>query len=209
MIIKDLKQGSEEWLAFRKGKVSGTKFKRLLSEKKETRMGLVYELLADKYSTQSKETFVSNEMSRGTDEEKFAAQAYEERFGVKLEKVGICQHEDMDWLIFSPDRFANKRKKYVEFKCPDSATMVKYTIENTIPSEYKAQILLSFIINEKQEEAELVIYDARFIEANHKLLVIKVTRKELEEEIGDALIKLEGFMETWEQGDRVYQDKIF
>ncbi len=67
----DYKQGSEEWLNFRKDKVSGTRFSKLLSSKKDTRMGLIYELISAKYSTYVKDSFVSNDMSRGTDEESF------------------------------------------------------------------------------------------------------------------------------------------
>lgn len=204
-----LKQCSEEWIAFRKGKISGTKFKKVLSAKKDTRFGLICELIADEYSTQVKDNFVSNEMSRGTDEEKFAAKEYEEMFDTKLEVVDICQHDKYDWLIFSPDRFANDRKKYIEIKCPDSSTMVAYTLENQIPTEYKAQVLLSFIVNEKQEECDLVVYDARFIEANHKLTVINITRNELDEEIKEAITKLEKFREEWLEAKQIYQDKIF
>lgn len=203
------KQGTEEWVSFRKGKISGTKFKKVLSEKKDTRFGLLCELLADKYSTQVKDNFVSNEMSRGTDEEKFAAKAYEEIFETKLEVVDICQHDTYDWLIFSPDRFANNRKKYIEIKCPDSSTMVEYTLNNKIPSEYKAQILLSFIVNEQQEECDLVIYDARFIEANHKITVINIKRSELKEDIEEAIKKLESFRKDWVEADKIYQNKIF
>jgi putative phage-type endonuclease len=204
-----LKQGSEEWIAFRKGKISGTKFKKVLSDKKDTRFGLICELVADEYSTQVKDNFVSNEMSRGTDEEKFAAKAYEELFETELEVVDICQHDSYEWLIFSPDRFTNNRKKYIEIKCPDSATMVGYTLENKIPSEYKAQVLLSFIVNEREEECDLVIYDARFLEANHKITVINIKRSELKEDIDEAIIKLEKFRKEWLEAKAIYQNKIF
>jgi putative phage-type endonuclease len=204
-----LKQGSEEWIAFRKGKISGTKFKKVLSDKKDTRFGLICELVADEYSTQVKDNFVSNEMSRGTDEEKFAAKAYEELFETELEVVDICQHDSYEWLIFSPDRFTNNRKKYIEIKCPDSATMVGYTLENKIPSEYKAQVLLSFIVNDIQEECDLVIYDARFLEANHKITVINIKRSELKEDIDEAIIKLEKFRKEWLEAKAIYQNKIF
>lgn len=205
----NLKQGSPEWLKFRMEKVSGTRFGQAISTKKETRRGLICDLLAEKYSTQAKENFASAEMARGTDEEKFAAIEYEDRFGEKLEVVDICQHNEYDWLIFSPDRFANKRKKYIEIKCPDSATMIDYTTDGKIPSKYKGQVLLSFIVNDKQEAAELIVYDARFKEYNHKMTVIKVTREELVDDIESALERLAIFREEWEQMDKFYQDLIF
>jgi len=209
MQVVNHKQGTEEWQKFRRCKVSGTKFKRAISEKKDTRRGLICDLIAEKYSTQVKDNFVSNEMSRGTDEEKFAAKAYEDLFDTPLEIVDICQHDKYDWLIFSPDRFANNRKTYIEVKCPDSSTMVDYTLDNKIPSEYKAQVLLSFIVNEEQEEAKLVVYDARFIEANHKITVITVTREELKDDIEEAKKKLEVFRKEWVELEEVYKSKIF
>ena len=209
MIIIKAKQGTEEWLKARRCKISGTRFKKVLSNNKETRRGLICELIAEKYSTQVKDNFTSNEMARGTDEEKFAAKAYEDKFDTELEIVDICQHDEWDWLIFSPDRFANKRTKYVEIKCPDSSTLAYYTLYEPIPSEYKAQILLSFIVNEKQKECDLVIYDERYTEANHKILVSNIKRLDLEKDISEALVKLESFRKEWLEADKIYQDKIF
>jgi hypothetical protein len=208
-VHNNLKQGTPEWLAFRFEKVSGTRFGRAISSKKDVRQGLIFDLIAEKYSTHKKENYASPEMARGTDEEKFAAEAYAERFDVELEVVDICQHDTYDWLMFSPDRFTNNRKKYLEIKCPDSATMVGYTIDGKIPSKYQGQVLLSFIVNEEQEEAELVIFDARFKEYKHQMTVIKVTREESKEAIEDAKKKLELFRKEWEEVDRVYQDLIF
>lgn len=208
-IHNNLKQGSEEWLKFRLQKVSGTRFSRAISTKKETRLGLIYDLIAEKYSTHSKENYSSPEMARGTEEEKFAAGEYEERFGKELEIVDICQHDTLDWLIFSPDRFADNRSKYIEIKCPDSATMVEYTVLSEIPSKYFAQVLLSFIVNETQQEAELVVYDARFKEYNHQITVMNVKRYQLQDEINDALMQLQKFRTEWEEVDAIYQSLIF
>lgn len=205
----NLKQGSEEWLNFRKQKVSGTCFAQAISDKKETRLGLIYDLIAEKYSTQVEDSYVSPEMTRGTFEEKYAAEEYGRRYETNLEVIDICQHDEYDWLIFSPDRFANKRTRYVEFKCPNSSTMIKYTLANKIPSAYKAQILLSFIVNEKQKDAHLAIYDPRFKEYNHQLTVIKITREELDTDIEDAKANLVKFIAEWQEIEKYYEDLIF
>lgn len=209
MKIHNLKQGSPEWLKKRECKVTGSKFSRAISKKKETRLGLIKELIAEKYANMVDDGYKSPQMTRGTDEEKYAVQAYIERTGKELEIVGICEHDTYDWLMFSPDRYEDNRETYVEFKCPDSTTMVQYTIDNELPSTYKAQILLSFIVNEKQTKAKLVAYDARFKEYNHQLLTFTVTRKELQEDIDEALEMLAIFRQEWLEVDSIYQDLIF
>ena len=204
-----MKQGSQEWLAFRKEKVTGTRFGRSIAKDYKTRDGLIHDMIAEKYSNHRKEDYQSPEMSRGTEEEKFAAKEYESRFGVELEVIDMCRHEKYDWLLFSPDRYANNRTKYIEIKCPDSATMVEYTLSGEIPSKYKAQILLSFIVNEAQEECDLVIYDARFKEFNHQMTVINIKREDLADEISSAESMLEKFRKEWEEADQFYQNLIF
>lgn len=210
MLTHNLKQGSEEWLKFREDKISGSCFAEVISETKETRMGLIRELVANKYSTQVKERYLTPEMARGTDEEKFAAQEYEDRFNTKLEVVGICQHEKYDWIVFSPDRYAKKRTKYVEFKCPDSKTMIKYMIDKKVPNVYRPQMLLGYIVNEKQKEADFVAYDARFKEYNHQMLVVQTKREDFKDEIEEAIkVKIPRFRKEWEEVESIYQNLIF
>ena len=205
----NLKQGSQEWLDFRKCKVSGSKFSQVISNTKNTRLGLIKEFILDKYANVVDDNYKSPSMTRGTEEERFAVAEYENRFDTKLEVVNLCQHDEFDWVIFSPDRYKNNRKTYVEFKCPKSETMVEYTLDNKLPSVYKPQILLSFIVNEDQEDAELVVYDARFKEFNHQMLVFKVTRAELQAEIYDAMEKLALFKKEWEEVEQHYKNLIF
>lgn len=208
-IHNNLKQGSPEWLAFRSQKVTGTKLGDAVSEKKETRHKLICKLLAEKYSTQIKDTWLSPEMSRGTDEEKFAAAEYEERFGTPLEVVDMCEHDEFDWLVFSPDRYAENRETYIDFKCPDSSTMMDYFLSDALPSAYKHQIIGSFIVNDKQKRAKLVAYDARCKEHGHKMKVFTVTRNEMKEEIESTMRKLMRFRKEWEEADSKLQDLTF
>jgi len=209
MKIHNLKQGSDEWLKKRECKVTGSKFSRAISKTKSTRFGLIKELIEQKYANVIDDGYKSPSMTRGTDEEKYAVQAYVERYGDEIEVIGMCEHDEFDWLMFSPDRYTNDRKTYLEFKCPDSTTMIDYMLDNKLPSVYKAQILLSFIINEKQTSAKLVAYDARFKEYNHQMVVFTVTREELKDDIVDALKMLKVFREEWLAVDDFYQKIIF
>jgi putative phage-type endonuclease len=209
MKIHNLKQGTDEWLQIRKEKVTGSKFSRAISNTKATRLGLIKELIEEKYANVVDDGYKSPSMTRGTDEEKYAVQAYVERYGDEVEVVGICEHDEFDWLMFSPDRYTDNRETYLEFKCPDSTTMIEYMLDKKLPSTYKAQILLSFIVNEKQKKAKLIAYDARFKEYNHQMIVFEVTREELQEDINKALEILAIFKTEWEAVDNYYKNLIF
>ena len=209
MKIHNLKQGTDEWLEMRKCKVTGSKFSSAISKKKETRLGLIKELIVEKYANVVDDGYKSPSMTRGTDEEKYAVEAYVERYGGEVEVIGICEHDDFDWLMFSPDRYANNRKTYLEVKCPDSKTMIQYMIDNELPSVYKPQILLSFIMNKDQEEAKLIAYDARFKEYNHQMIVFTIKREELQDEIDEAMNMLSIFKAEWDEVDNYYKNLIF
>ena len=209
MKTHNLKQGSDEWLKKREQKVTGSKFSRAISKTKATRLGLIKELIEEKYANVVDDGYKSPQMTRGTDEEKYAVQAYVERYGDTVEIVGICEHDEFDWLMFSPDRYTDNRETYLEFKCPDSTTMIQYMLDKELPSNYKAQILLSFIVNEKQTKAKLIAYDARFKEYNHQMIVFKVTREELKDDITEAMEMLKVFKAEWDEVDKYYQDLIF
>lgn len=209
MKIHNLKQGTDEWLEMRKCKVTGSKFSRAISSKKETRLGLIKELIAQKYANVIEDGYKSPQMTRGTDEEKYAIQSYVERYDKEVEVVGMCEHDDYDWLMFSPDRYEDNRETYLEAKCPDSETLIQYMLDTKLPSVYKPQIILSFIVNEKQKKAKLIAYDARFREYNHQMKIFEVTREELAEDIQNATEMLHLFKKEWEEVDNYYQSLIF
>jgi hypothetical protein len=128
MQILDLQQGSQEWINARLGVITGTRLKSVLGTASKS---LLYELLAESLAP-VKESGTSEEMERGSELEYDALITYEGVTGNLTEGVGLCLHDDYDWLGVSPDALVKVGKKYlgaVEIKCPDTKTHIKYLVE--------------------------------------------------------------------------------
>jgi putative phage-type endonuclease len=202
MRIQDLEQGTEEWHNARVGVITGTRLKKVLGTQSKS---LLYELLAESLAPK-KEQYVSEEMENGTLLESDALTLYESTTGNFTESVGFVLHEEYDWLGVSPDALVKEGKKYkgaVEVKCPDTTTHIKYLVEGKIPTEYRPQVLQYFIVCDDIEWLDFVSYDPRIELPEMQLAIVRVTRKELADEIDVATGKLKAFREKWE----VLQDK--
>lgn len=183
-----------------------------------SRLQLIAELIAEE-GTESTKIFRSTpEMERGTAEEVFAIKTYEQRTKQKVEKVCMCISDDFDWFSYSPDGLIKKNGKYtkgIEVKSPDSKTLIMYKILNMvkdgvevtpsrrpfvgIPSDYKWQVVASFLVNKDQEELDFLVYDARFIDEEAKLYVVNVKRSdpEIQKAMDEAKHQLVLFRREW------------
>jgi putative phage-type endonuclease len=189
-------QGSQEWLDARVGVITGTRLKQVLSAKSTD---LMYELLAETLAPKPS-SYTSEAMERGSALESDALMLYESTTGRDIESVGLCLHDEHDWLGVSPDGLYRDKKKYVggiEIKCPDTKTHLKYLVTKKIPSEYKAQVLQQFIVNEDQEWLDFMSYDPRIQLPELQLSIVTITRDELSDEIEIAQQKLIKFREKW------------
>jgi hypothetical protein len=224
MKIIDVEQGTKEWHDSRRCKITGTKLKAVMGTG-EARRGLIAELISEKATEQSKAIVTSAEMERGTGEEIFAIKEFEERTGKKVDRVGMCIHDEYDWIALSPDGLIKgedgRYSEAVEVKCPDSRKDVLYRIENMVPMEetglmgktgplagapflgipadYKWQVVHYFLVNKDLEKMNFIVYDARFINKQAKLYAVEVLRSNevLQEAISAALEALIKFRRDW------------
>lgn len=225
MRILTLEQGTKEWHDKRRCVVTGSKAKAVMGTA-EARRGLIAELIAEEATEQSKAPVTSASMERGTAEEVFAIRSFEEKTGMKVDRLGMCIHKDHDWIGLSPDGLiknaAGKYTKAVEVKSPDTKNAILYKIENMvpleetglmgkkgdplagapflgIPSEYKWQVVHYFLVNPDLETLYFLVYDARIINEDCKLYTVEVKR---ENELLQAAVKeeeeaLEKFRVDW------------
>lgn len=200
-------QGSLEWHKLRLAKITGTKLEDVMGTPKARRK-LISCLVAEEGTEQPKIVRASAEMERGTAEEVFARKAFEKKYNKKVKQVGICVSDKYPWLAYSPDGLiANKKGKFiegVEIKNPDSATMISYRLGECksdigVPEDYKWQVVDAFLVNEDMERLHFVVYDARFIDDEHKMYVIVVERADpaLQQALEDATERLEVFRAEW------------
>lgn len=236
MKVLEVEQGTVEWHAARRGKVTGTKLADVMGSALD-RVTLIAELIAQEATEQTKTFRVTPEMERGSAEEPFAVQTYELREGFTVARVGFCISDEFDWLGYSPDGFVAKGGKYVggiEIKSPDSHTAVFYRLTNMIgmetlglgtwlkptkerpeavfkasskepflgiPADYKWQVVDAFLVNQDLQWLDFLTYDARFIDPNQKLYVVRVNRDDPEMSIAlaQAHLELQRFRADWLQ----------
>lgn len=196
MKITDFEQGSEEWLNARIGVITGTRLKQVLGTQSKN---LLYELIAECLAP-STEMGMSEAMERGSLYESDARMLYESTTGYDIETVGLCIHDEYDWLGSSPDGLYKENNKYVgaiEIKCPNTKTHIEYLVEKKIPSEYKAQVLQYFIVNDDLEWLDFVSYDPRIQLPEMQMSIVRVYRTDISEELDAAMVKLLAFRDKW------------
>lgn len=200
MQIHNVIQGTEDWLALRVGKVTGTRLKSVVGSKK-VQETLLYELLAEELTGQQEQFFVNSAMQWGVEHEDEAITVYEKKYKVKTDTVGFCVSDDFPFLGLSPDRLIQKDGvfvKGVEVKAPTSKTVIKYLLDGGVPADYKWQVVNYFLVCETLEELDFVIYDPRIHRRKLKMKVINVKRKEVEGDVARAKEALITFRKEWE-----------
>lgn len=198
MRILNVTQGTKEWLKAKAGVITGTRLKDVMGTK-TARENLLNKIVSERLTEQLEESYTSQAMQRGIDEETFALKEYSKRTGNKISDYGLCLHEEYDWLGLSPDALKKDFTHAVESKSPNSDTHVKYIRSNKVPKEYHWQLIHYFIVNPKLKTLDFISYDARIKLESKQLLIINLTRKELQKDIERAWIELFKFNDDVEQ----------
>lgn len=176
MKIVDVQQNTEEWVDYRKGKISGTMLGDLYSKRGNRKIGF-YDLIAQRLALDPDD---ENRMERGLRLEDEAVLKFEELTGKKVERVGICVHDKYPEIINSPDGIIKSGGKYteaLEIKCISPARNMQAIVEDAVPNEFEAQKLQYFIVNPDLEKLHFMFYDPRI--ATKPVHIIEVTREEL------------------------------
>lgn|SRR3990167_2030867 len=178
MKIVNVEQGSDEWLDYRKGKISGTMLTQMYSSRGTKKIGF-YELIAERLAVPRDD---EDRMSRGLRLEEEALELFTKKTKKKIVRDGIWVHDKYPDIIISPDAAVPTKKKghyeeAVEVKCLSSARHLQAVIEDKVPSEFEAQMMQYFIVNTNLQNLYFVFYDPSVVSV--PLHIIKVTRKEL------------------------------
>lgn len=178
-------QNKEDWLAFRKGKISGTRLKDVIVKRGTGQKKGYYELIAERLAVTEEEFdgYIPNEtpMDRGTRLQKFAMQRFRQETGkVVDESLIIWSSDDDDSITVSPDGVISKTEA-VEVKCLSSASHIEAYLKNEIPDEYKDQGIQYFIVNEKLKKLYFVFYDPRIPVKDY--FTIEIKRSDIKSQI--------------------------
>ena len=148
MIIKEsVEQGSEEWLALRRGRPTASQFGRILTparaELSKSRFEYMDELIAECFFPEFVEFEGNKWTDRGNELEPEAREAFGYQTKLNLWQVGFCTRDD-GVVGCSPDSLiVDEHGKVVsglEIKCPAPKKHVTYKRLGKLPNEYKAQV---------------------------------------------------------------------
>lgn len=146
-IIKDIQQRSDEWFKLKKGRVSASHAKDILSmtgatgSQKNYMLTLAGEILGGK-----KDNFESHDMKRGTELEAEAREQYEWKSGNKVEEVALIFKDNKKRILCSPDGLIIDNKTGYEVKCPKMHTHVEYLLKKRVPPVYFPQVQSSMYV---------------------------------------------------------------
>jgi len=175
-IIKDIEQGSEEWLALRYGWTTASRFKDVLAKGQgKTRKAYMYQLAAEAISDMRQETFTSEFMEWGTQTEPMAREMYELMTDNEVEQVSFIRLDGDRKIGCSPDGLIGD-KGMVEFKCPKTTTQIETYLSGKMPTSHKAQVQGQLWVSGRQW-TDFVSFDPR-INAKASYFCVRVDRDE-------------------------------
>ena len=163
MIIHDVQQGSDEWLALRAGIPTGSEFSKLVtSQAKPSKSMSDYAaiLAAEAYAGHPVDAWNGNQYTdRGTELEPAARATYEFEKGVKVQEVGFITDDLKRWGC-SPDGLVGD-DGMVEYKCQIAKchiqTLLYFKKHGKCPTNYYAQCQGEMFVAERQWN-DLVFY---------------------------------------------------
>jgi len=199
MIVVSCEQRSAEWYAARLGKLTGSVAADMLATIKSgeaaARRDLRVRLVVERLTNRSQEdAYINAAMQHGIDCEPAARMAYEVETGDVVMESGFLQHDTLP-AGCSIDGYVGDYERIVSFKCPKSATHLRYLRAGTMPSDYVPQMLMELWISGAQVY-DFVSYDPRFPEP---LQMFRVRQARNESAIAEFAAKALAFLEEVER----------
>ena len=146
------------------------------------------QLVAERLTNKPTDSFCSEAMRRGTEQEPFARQAYEFFTGNDVVEVGFIAHPTIEMSGASPDGLVGD-DGMIEIKCPNTATHIDWLLAGVVPPEHLKQMQWQMECMDR-EWCDFVSYDPR-LPVDLQLFIIRCERDYvLLNEIRAAVIKL-------------------
>lgn len=178
-ILKFLEENS--WIEARKGRITGIRFKDLISKNSSKPKLGFYEIIAERVAIpHTGESY----LDRGKRLEEVAMDRFAEETKKKVNTDLVLWHRDDDENIaVSPDGSVGETEA-VEVKCLSSPRHLEAWFTQQIPGEYECQIIQYFIVNEKLEKLYLVFFDPNMPK---DLFWLEVKRGEVQDKVDEYL----------------------
>lgn len=156
MILKNLEQGSDAWLEFRRSHIGGSDCAAILG-KSSYKGHTPYSVWRSKVLGEN--TFATPAMRRGTELEPIAREMIVKKSGLNFTPA-VAVSEDRPWQMASLDGLSEDQSILLEIKCPGEKTLFRMFTgdEIVIPDDYTWQIQHQLAVT-GCKEAILFIYD--------------------------------------------------
>lgn len=171
-IITDLKQGSEEWLAIRLGKFTGTNGQAIATNGKGLET-LVFEKVAERMTGKGKPQYTNEDIERGNELEEMARNSYELETAFLVKQVGFIELDEFTGC--SPDGLINE-DGMVEFKCKNDANYARFLYDQKVDPDHNWQIQFNLMVSGR-EWCDYVIFNENFTKTTQ---IIRINRNETE-----------------------------
>lgn len=155
-VLPSLIQGSEEWLAQRRGMVTASVVGQLVTGKtikpadNDYSRALTALLVAERIADWTDPVYVSDDMLRGHEDEPRAIEKYSEWCGVTVDSVGFMIRDDWGFRIgYSPDGLVGT-DGLVEVKAPRAKTHLRTILSGEVPERHMAQLQCGLLVSGRE-----------------------------------------------------------
>ena len=155
-IIKDIEQGSQEWIKLRLGKITASNFNKVITrggEYSKQSDDLALKLASEIYLNYVDESYSNVHMQRGTKLEPDARSAYCQHKFLNIEEeyenVEEITFIDCDNYGYSPDGLIGE-DGLLEIKCPTALVHFGYILDDKIPDAYYQQCQGGLMVSERK-----------------------------------------------------------
>jgi len=170
---KEPVQGSIEWKKARYGNISASRIADMLATTKSgesaSRANYRAQLVAERMTGTSEDSFTSAAMAWGTETEPLARAAYEISMDIMVDEVGYIIHPEIPKSGASPDGMIES-DGLIEIKCPNTATHIKYLLAGVPPSQYAPQMAWQIACT-KRKWCDFASFDPRMDEQDQLFVV--------------------------------------
>ena len=163
-IIRDIVQGSPEWMALRVGKIGGSRIADLLTEGRNgeslIRRKYKNELIRERLTGRKLDTYKTPAMQRGIDLEPMARAWYEVHNNVFIDQVAIVLHPTIEGGQCSPDGLCDATNSLIEIKIPNPENHLDNILtQGKQLEQYYDQVMWQLACMPEKEYCDLVSFD--------------------------------------------------
>ena len=154
-IHNDLIQGSDEWLECRRGLLTASEMKHIITPAKlkyaenDKQRSHLYELVAQRVTGYVEPHYIGDDMLRGMEDEIYARALYEEKYA-PTETVGFITNDKWGFTLgFSPDGLLGE-DGIIECKSRRQKYQIETIVSDKMPDDYLIQVQTGLLVSERK-----------------------------------------------------------